>query len=226
MQTANLVEFFRQLPIFASLDEDELNKMAGLATPHHFRRGEFVFLEGDAVPSFHIVQEGRVKAFKQSPSGKEFTTSVFRRGETFGECPVFDEKPCPASAQALDEATVLTIRREDFLPFVTRNPIIAMRIICILAERTNRAHNMLMDMAAERVEQRLARVLLTLSAEYGSALPFTKHEIADMAGTTTETAIRLMHRFQDSGIIRSARGKTIILDETKLRLLSSGPPLV
>lgn len=226
MQSANLVEFFRQSPLFASLDEDELKKIAGLATPRRFRKGEFVFLEGDTVSSFHIVQEGRVKVFKQSPSGKEFTVGVFRCGEAFGECAVFCEGPCPASAQALDEAIVLAIRREDFLPFVARNLIIAMRVIGMMAERTKRAHDTLMNMAAERVEQRLARVLLTLSSEYGSALPFTKHEIAGMAGTTTETAIRLMSRFQDSGIIRSARGKITILDETKLRLLSSGPPLV
>lgn len=226
MQATNLVEFFRQSPLFASLDEDELKKIAGLATPRRFRKGEFVFLEGDTVSSFHIVQEGRVKVFKQSPSGKEFTVGVFRCGEAFGECAVFCEGPCPASAQALDEAIVLAIRREDFLPFVARNLIIAMRVMAIMAERTKRAHDTLMNMAAERVEQRLARVLLTLSSEYGSALPFTKHEIADMAGTTTETAIRLMSRFQDSGIIRSARGKITILDETKLRLLSSGPPLV
>jgi len=65
-----------------------------------------------------------------------------------------------------------------------------------------------------------------LSSKLGPSLPFTRQEIADMAGTTTETAIRVMGRLRESGLIRSARGKTIILDEAKLRLLSEGPPHV
>ena len=77
-----------------------------------------------------------------------------------------------------------------------------------------------------RVEQRVASILLMLSSKLGPDLPFTRQEIADMAGTTTETAIRVMSRLKDRRIIRSLRGKTIILDETKLRLLSEGPPQV
>jgi len=65
-----------------------------------------------------------------------------------------------------------------------------------------------------------------LSSKLGSTLPFTREEIADMAGTTTETAIRLMSRLKDGGVIRSGRGKIIILDEARLRLLSEGPPQV
>jgi CRP-like cAMP-binding protein len=65
-----------------------------------------------------------------------------------------------------------------------------------------------------------------LSSKLGPTLPFTRQEIAGMAGTTTETAIRFMSRLKDGGIIRSVRGKTVILDETKLRLLSEGPPQV
>ena len=74
--------------------------------------------------------------------------------------------------------------------------------------------------------QRLAQTLLMLSSRIGSTLPFTRQEIADMAGTTTETAIRVMSRLKDRRIIRSVRGKVIILDKEKLRLLSEGPPRV
>jgi len=109
LQSANLVGFFRQVPIFASLNEDELKKIAGLVTPRRFRKGEFIILEGDTPLSFHIIQEGRVKVFKQSSSGKDFTIGVFHHSETFGEIAAFDGKPYPASAQAIDEAIVLTI---------------------------------------------------------------------------------------------------------------------
>lgn len=224
MQSDNLLEFLKQSSIFASLDEDELKRIAGFATSHHFRKGEFIFLEGDTLQPFHMVQEGRVKVFKQSSSGKDFTLAVFHRGETFGEVAVFDGELCPASAQAMIETIILRIRREEFLSLVTRNPSIAMKIISSMGERIKSAHNMLRDLVADRVEQRLTKVLLTLSSRCGTTLPFTRQEIADMTGTTTETTIRVMNRLRNSGIIRSTRGKIIILDEAKLHLLSSGPP--
>ena len=62
-----------------------------------------------------------------------------------------------------------------------------------------------------------------LSTKVGPSLPFTRHEIADMTGTTTETVIRVMGRLRDGGIIGSTRGKTTIIDENRLRLLSEGP---
>jgi CRP-like cAMP-binding protein len=95
-----------------------------------------------------------------------------------------------------------------------------------LGGRLRDAQGRLKDLAGERVEQRLSSVLLMLSAKLGLTLPFTRQEIADMVGTTTETAIRVMSHLKDRGIIRSVRGKVIILDEEKLRLLSEGPPQV
>jgi CRP-like cAMP-binding protein len=121
---------------------------------------------------------------------------------------------------------VLAIRRADFVSFITARPQVALRIINVLGQRLRVAQGRLRDLAGERVEQRLARMLLMLSAKLGSDLPFTRQEIADMAGTTTETAIRLMSRLKDGGIIRSVRGKTVIIDKARLELLSHGPPQV
>jgi CRP-like cAMP-binding protein len=226
LKTDNLVEFLKRSPIFIGLDESELKKLAGLVTPLHFRKGKFIILEGDKPLSFHIIQEGRVKVFKQSSSGKDFTIGVFHRGDTFGEVAVFDGKPYAASAQALDKAIILTIGREEFLSFVAQNPTVAIKIINIMGERIKSAHNRLRDLAIDKVEQRLAKVLLMLSSKFGNTLPFTRQAIADMTGTTTETTIRVMNRLKISGIIRSTRGKTVIINETKLRLLSNGPPII
>jgi CRP-like cAMP-binding protein len=95
-----------------------------------------------------------------------------------------------------------------------------------LGGRLRDAQTRLLDLAGEKVEQRLASALLRLSSKLGPTLPFTRQEIADMTGTTTETTIRVMSRLKERGIIRSTRGKVIILDKEKLRLLSEGPPRV
>ena len=212
--------------IFSGLNEGELAELAGLAISRSFGPGEFVLWEGDGPDWFYMVAEGRVKVLKHSSLGKEFIIAFFGPGEMFGEVAVFENKPYPASVQTVAETKVLGIRRQDFLSFLAHRPEVALRVINVLGGRLRDAQGRLRDIAGERVEQRLARTLLMLSSKLGPTIPFTRQEIADMAGTTTETAIRVMSRLKDGGIIRSLRGKTIIIDETKLRLLSEGPPPV
>jgi len=208
------------------LNEDELSELASLAIERSFKPGEFVFWDGDAPGWFYMVAGGRVKVLKHSSLGREFVIAFFSPGEMFGEVAVFENKPYPASAQAVAETEVLGVKREDLLSFLAHRPEVALRIINVLGGRLRDAQGRLRDIAGERVEQRLARTLLMLSSKLGHTLPFTRQEIADMAGTTIETTIRVMSRLRDGGIIRSVRGKTVILDEAKLKLLSEGPPQV
>ncbi len=226
MQPSSKAQILKRSPIFASLNDDELSELANLATERNFMSKEFIFWDGDTADWFYVVAEGKVKVLKHSSSGREFIIAFLDPGEMFGEVAVFENKPYPASAQAVAETKVIGIKREEFLSFLTNRPQVALRIINVLGERLRDAQNRLRDFAGERVEQRLASVLLMLSAKLGLTLPFTRQEIADMVGTTTETAIRVMSHLKDRGIIRSVRGKVIILDEKKLRLLSEGPPQV
>ncbi len=212
--------------IFSGLDDGELAELARLTVEREFVPGEFIFGEGDAPDWFYIVAEGQVKVLKHSSQGKEFIIAFFDQGEIFGEVAVFENKPYPASAQAVTETEVLGMRQENFLAFLDQRPQVALRIINILGGRLRDAQTRLIDLAGERVEQRLARVLLMLSARLGSSLPFTRQEIADMAGTTVATVIRFMRRLKDGGIVQSTRGRIVILDEARLRLLSEGPPMV
>ncbi len=226
MQYSGKTEILRCSLIFSSLSDDELAELANLAIERSFVPSEFIFWDGDTPEWFYIITEGKVKVLKHSSSGKEFIIAFFGPGEMFGEVAVFENKPYPASAQAVDEAKVVGIKREEFLSFLAHRPQVVLRILNVLGGRLREAQNRLRDFAGERVEQRLAGVLFMLSSKLGLTLPFTRQNIADMVGTTTETAIRVMRRLKDRGIIGSARGKITILDREKLRLLSEGPPRV
>ena len=226
MLSIDKIWVLKQSLIFASLNEDEIAELAHLAIERSSRPGEFVFWDGDTPAWFYLVAEGRIKILKHSSLGKEFIIAFFSSGEMFGEVAVFENKPYPASAQAVTETKVLGIKREDLLSFLAHRPEVSLRIINVLGGRLREAQSRLRDLAGERVEQRLARTLLMLSSKLGTTLPFTRQEIADMAGTTTETAIRFMSQLKDREIVRSSRGKTVILDMTKLKLLSEGPPQV
>jgi CRP-like cAMP-binding protein len=220
------IEILARSLIFSALDKEELAQLAALVTERKLKAGEFVFWEGDSPDRFCIVASGRVKVLKHSSLGREFIVAFFEPGEMFGEVAVFENKPYPASAQAETDARILSIKKDEFLSFLAKHPELALRIIGVLGGRLRDAQNRLRDIAGERVEQRLARTLLMLSSKMGESLPFTRQEIAEAAGTTTETTIRAMSRFKEAGVVRSTRGKINILDKTKLRLLAEGPPVI
>ena len=226
MKHSDKAQIIKNSSIFSNLNYDELNELATLSIEHGFTPNEFIFWDGDSPEWFYIVAEGKVKVLKHSSSGKEFIIAFFGPGEMFGEVAVFENKPYPASAQAVIETKVIGVKKDDFLPFLANRPQVALKIISVLGGRLRDAQSRLRDIAGERVEQRLASVLLMLSVKFGPTIPFTRQEIADMVGTTIETAIRVMSTLKNRRIIRSVRGKVIILDEQKLRLLSEGPPQV
>ncbi len=222
MDRNETVGMLKATSLFAALSDEELSSLVPLASEHRYAPGEPIFWEGDTSDWLYIVGEGRVKVAKYTSSGKELIVAIFGPSNAFGEVAVFDGIPYPASASAVEDTKVLRIMRDDLLGFLGQNPSVALKIINLLGSRLREAHDRLRDMAGERVEQRIANVLLMLSAKMGSQIPFTRQEIADMTGTTTETVIRTTTRFKDQGVINTNRGEISILDAEKLRLLSTG----
>lgn len=224
MPEIDRIRVLKQSLIFSGLEANDVAELASLCREKRLGAGEFAFMEGDQPDRFYLVAAGKVKVVKTSSAGKDFIIAFFGPGEIIGEVAVFERRPYPASAQAVEDSIVLGFRREDFLEFLSDRPEVALRIVSVLSGRLRMASDRLRDLAGERVEQRIARVLLMLSARLGPSLPFTRQDIANMAGTTTETAIRFLSSLNTRKITRSARGKIIILDELKLKLLSEGPP--
>lgn len=220
------VEVFKQSPSFAHLDEGALNEIACLATPLHFAKGEFIFHEGDPADICHVIQQGRVRLFKGCASGKNITIVVARPGETICANVLFNAKSRCVSAQAIDEVTVLRIRGEEFLSFVAKHRSVSLKINCILAEQLQGLTDRLMDLAVDSVERRVVCILYALYVKFGTTLFFTCEELADMAGATRESTTKVIGQLKKSGIICSARGKTIILDETGLQRLNHGSYLI
>lgn len=218
----DIAELLIKIPIFAALEEAELKEIVSQSHEKKFAANENIFWEGDSSDWFYIVVEGKVKISKLTSNAREIVLSFFGRGEIFGEVAVLENGPYPASAQAIDASRLIGIRKADFWNFLLKHPTVALKIISLLSGRLREAQNRLRDLAGERVEQRLARLLLRLYDKLGTVLPFTRQELSDMSGTTTETTIRTLSQWKDQGIISSVRGKTTIIDEKKLRKLAEG----
>ena len=177
MQSAAKVEILKQSLIFSTMNEGELTELSQFANERKFNPDEFVFWEGDDPDWFYILAEGKIKVLKHSSSGSEFIIAFFGPGEMFGEVAVFENKPYPASAQSVAETKVLGIKRKDFLAFLAHRPEITLRTISVLGGRLRDAQGRFRYIAGERVEQRLARILLVLCSKLGLRLPFTRQEI-------------------------------------------------
>jgi CRP-like cAMP-binding protein len=213
-------EILRRSTIFRCLDTEQLAEIAPCATFHRFLRDEFVFHQGDPASFLYIVASGKVKQFKQSLSGKSFTTAILSSGDTLNAVALYGSPAFFVSAQAMNETTLLRITRADFLAFVGKYPIVTERLVALLGRVLNSAWERLTDFVGELVCQRIFNVLYMLHGKFGDAVPITKEELADMVGTTTETAIRVLGKPKKLGIIASGRGQIRILNKAKLGSVS------
>ena len=220
---AERIELLGQAMGFKNLDPDNLRELAEKTLVLRFHKDEFLFHEGDRADLFHVVAEGFVKVIKHSSSGKSFTAVVANRGSTLNGVVLVDNRPRFMTAQAMGRVDVICLKRVDFVQAIQRFPEVATDIISILGRIVESSYDRIVDLINERVDQRLLNVLYMLYHKFGAELSFTSSELADLAGTTTETTLRVMGRLREMGIILSQRGQIIIADPTRLKKLSRGP---
>ena len=209
---------------FDDLSEDALKEVAESADLRQFKRGEYILHEGDPPTFFQVILEGRVKVYKQSTSGKDVILGVVTVGQALNGVVLFEPRPHSMSAQALDDVTIVRVRREDYLALVKRYPTVALKIIGMLDKILDTAYNRLVDVVGETAEQRVCNALYMLNEKFGNELDFTTEAIGDLAGIRTETAIRILGKLKELRVIDSpGRGKLRILSPVALKSLSRGP---
>jgi len=213
-----IIETLKKSEIFSSLKDDELLNISKLVETVSYKNNENIFVEGDPSDKFYLVAEGSVKVLKHTMMGKDIILEIMSPGDVFGGVAVLDKKPFPASAQAMEATTVSWISRQNLLRIMDEYPILKLEIVKYFSDKLRDAHEMLKNIATERVEKRIASLLLKLSEKIGVAdngyrkidFPLTRQEISEMVGTTVETCIRTMSKLQKSGIIKSTEGRISI----------------
>lgn len=214
--------------LFEGLAPEDLEKISPLFEPITLRNGEYVFMEGDPSDWLYIVTDKRVKIIKHTQSGKEVLLEIKSPGDMFCCAAVLDNRPYPETAQAKGPAAILRISRKNFLGIVSAYPFLKAGIAGYLNDKLIDAYEMLKNLSSEIAERRIATVLLKLSEKAGSDgkeyrtidFSFTRQEIADMVGTTLETSIRTMSKFEKLGLIKSTRKYIRIKQGALEKLLS------
>ncbi|MFH1125240.1 MAG: Crp/Fnr family transcriptional regulator [Pseudomonadota bacterium] len=221
-------DILRKSAVFSDLNKQQCLRLSRLGVEHHVKLGQFMYSEADLLEYFYVVAEGRLKILKHSPSGKDVIVAFSGPGEILGNVSLSSEKPHFYSAQAVLDTKVLAIKSDDLRTFLSNDLQVGFEVLrkmlLVADQRLTSALRRLVDLAAERAEHRLAYTLFTLSSEVGCTLPFTRQEVAQMAGTTTETAIRFVSRLKKAGVVRAPRRKIHIIDQAKLGLLFGDLP--
>ncbi len=224
LAASQIIELLRHLPLFSDLAEQDLASLAGQARVDHFEREAAVFYQGDECDRVWLVRQGRVKIVHHEEDGREVILEIISPGEAFGGAVLFMPHH-PATAKAMDEVETVSLPSAAYALFLTTHPKTTLKLIRMLGLRL---HSMmdLQILAGERVERRLAHILLKLADRVGRAeadgilitISLTRQDLADMAGTTLETAIRTMSRFRAQGLIETRRGGYLVItDVEKLR---------
>lgn len=222
-----------EVEIFGSLPAQTLAELAPHFREYALVKGEYLFFEGDKSERIYIALRGRIKVVRHSSDGKEVLLEVVPAGRPFALLSGIERYPLSASAVAMEDCTLLSIDSDHFLKLLGANPELSMSVIHDLVGRLRDARDRIRSLALERVEQRIARVLLTLADSVGKRvegrvildLSLTRQDIASMVGTTVESAIRTMSRFQKDGILKTGHGGRIeILEMEELRKISEITP--
>lgn len=218
----DMVQIMRSLPLFRALEEEQWHEIAPMLHGHCYPKDAYLFFRGDPPDALYILWIGRVKVVRHTNQGRDVVLEVLGPGQLLGEMAVLDGRPYSATAQALEEAAVISIARADFFTLLERYPVVAMGVITELNRRLRMTTELVRSLAIDRVEQRIARILLRLADLAGQPhaaapgailidIPITRQDIAEMTGTTVETAIRTMSRFRKQGLLSSQRGRVVIL---------------
>ena len=205
------------LPLLAGLPERELAALAALARAEHFEREAVLFQQGAPCDRVWLLQAGEVKIVHHELDGREVILEVMSAGEPFGGTVLFMDTH-PAAAVALTTAETVSFSRETYTRLLDRHPALARRLIRLLGGRLHSLMG-LRILAGERVERRLAHILVKLADRVGRAdpdgllltIPLSRQDLADMAGTTLETAIRTLSRFHAQGWLATRRGGYVLL---------------
>lgn len=210
------MDVLRKTPLFATLPDDDLRRIADLAVTRRFAKKEAVFREGDRAEGFFIVATGKVKVFKLSGEGKEQILHVLEAGQTFAEAVIFEGGVFPAHAEALADAELLFLPKRPFIELLERRPNVAIRMLASLSRWLKRMTELAESLSLRDVETRL---IFYLSEELKTRgipprdgaefdLPIGKNVLASRLGTVPETFSRTLKKLQDDGLI-DVRGKRI-----------------
>ena len=218
-----------EVDIFADLSPQEMEAMGAAAPMRTYAAGEVIYSPHQRSETLFILKKGRVRIFRISPDGRALTTALVTPGTVFGEMVLLGQQMHDNFAETLGDVVVCVMNRVDVKRFLLADPRISARIAEILGRRVSALEQRLADTVFKSVPQRVATTLCVLASDQpkwprgrGAQISLTHEQIAALAGTSRETATKVLGEYADRGLLRLGRGKVTILDTEGIAAEASG----
>lgn len=223
------LEKLGMVPFFKGLSKEQLREVNKRFTASHYSRGESIYRQGETATMLRVVVAGNVKLVSHTLEGESVLLDMLQPGDFFGNPTAGNKDIYNETAEAQTPACVIAVRLDDFREVMNQYPAVAMSVLDITTERLNESRQRIQHLSTLSVPKRIAHILVTLANKFGEEdsrglliqLPLSRKDLADMAGTSTETASRIMSQFQEDGFITSGRQWVAIKDKPELLRISA-----
>jgi CRP/FNR family cyclic AMP-dependent transcriptional regulator len=223
----NKLWYLKHIRLFDGISPSEMQEMEKITRMEEVKKRQPFYLPGDPSSNVYLLKRGRVKLANTAASGKEVTFDILEPGEVFGELEVLEGLPRETAAEALDDAMICVIRREDFDRYLTMHPNITVKLTKLIGLRLRRIQSRIEDLVFRDVPARLAHLLLELGKSDGAQEPrgirikakLTHQEMANLIGCSRETVSATLGQFRDEGLLQLDGRTMTILDPKGLSRL-------
>lgn len=241
VSSEEILDLLAGVPVFSTLHQDDLRRIAQLAVPRTFDSGQVVFREGDASDTCYVVHSGQARAIREHADGRTITLASFGRGDIFGELAMFEDERRSATVEAVRPTIVVAVLGPDMRRLMGEHPEISSRLVVALGRRLRETNERLARQSFQTVQSRVAVVLRDLARQAGESAPpgpqsgdsqgqhqnahaagrdvlvtATQADLAQLAGSSRESASRFLAVLERAGVISQGRGRLVVHDPRAL----------
>jgi CRP/FNR family transcriptional regulator, cyclic AMP receptor protein len=221
---AELDDLLGRVPVFSTLAPEDLSRVRDLAVPREFAAGQVVFREGDASDTCYIVRSGRARAVRVHRGGRTITLANFGPGDIFGELALFEDERRSATVEAVQETSAVALLGSDMRRLMVDHPEITMKLVIALGRRLRETNERLTRQSFQTVQSRVAGVLAEMveqaraegADEREVLVTATQADLAQLAGSSRESASRFLAVLERAGVITQGRGRLTVHDPAAL----------
>jgi CRP/FNR family transcriptional regulator len=217
-------DLLARVPVFAALAPEDVQRVAEVAVPRRFNAHQVIFREGDASDTCYVVSAGHARAVREHVDGRTIALAHFGPGDIFGELAMFDDERRSATVETLDDVEAIAILGADMRRLLREHPDISVKLVIGLGRRLREANERLARQSFQTVQSRVAGVLGQLVAQaqaegaddHDVLVTITQADIAQLAGSSRESASRFLAVLERAGVVKQGRGRVMVRDPAAL----------
>lgn len=208
----------KQFNALKSLSKEELIRISNCKTSRSIKKGEVIFEEGEAINGIYCIKDGICKLSKLSENGKDQIVKIVVKGQLIGQRSLVTDQVSNLQAVALNDMEVCFLPKHEIIGNLQNNPKFSFDILKEMAQDLKEADDIIVNMAQKSVRQRLAETLVYIQEDFGVnpdktlSVLLSREDFANIVGTATESAIRVLSQFKKEGLI-SIIGKQIKIED-------------